>query len=503
MMRILQINLGVGQASQGLMEQVAKEIEADVMVVSEPYRNKGEENAWYPDSIRRAAVAVTDRTSVENTGHPDRGFRWMEFSNIRLYSCYWPPHGSSSIAEFSDFLDRLDTSIRGSKMPVIAAGDFNAKSGFWGSNHEDARGALLTDLMSALNMTACNQGNNPTFVRGHSETHIDITFASSSIVNRITNWRVLEEESLSLHKYIAFDVLSTPRKLVHQNGGPKWSWRKQNEVKLREYIDRTIVPPTDYAQAGAEALSKYLVLAYDSSMLKSNYRGNKKQMHWWTKEIADLRKKCLSARRKLKRANRMRDNDSNSSELLNYRESQKALKIEIEKSKNRSWKVLCRQVDVDPWGLPYKIVTKKLIGRKPIPGITVPGRIERIVEELFPTKNNIIWHTQQEKLTFLEVTISEVKECAKKIPSGKAPGPDEIPDVIVKMVAAGRPNAPCKTYNSCFEEAYFPEAWKVAKLVLLRKGNKPLEQPSSYRPICWLNTVGKFFERVIKRRLEL
>lgn len=288
----------------------------------------------------------------------------MDFSNIRLYSCYWPPHGSSSIAEFLDFLDRLNTSIRGSKMPVIAAGDFNAKSGFWGSNHEDARGVLLTDLMSAHNMTACNQGNNPTFVREHSETHIDITFASNSIVNRITNWRVLEDESLSLHKYMAFDVLSTPRKLAHQNGGPKWSWRKLNEVKPREYIDRTIVPPTDYAQAGAEALSKYLELACDSSMPKANYRGNKKQMHWWTNGIADLRKKCLSARRKLKQANRRRDNDPNSSELLNYRESQKALKIEIEKSKNRSWKALCRQVDVDPWGLPYKIVTKKLIGEK-------------------------------------------------------------------------------------------------------------------------------------------
>lgn len=133
----------------------------------------------------------------------------------------------------------------------------------------------------------------------------------------------------------------------------------------------------------------------------------------------------------------------------------------------------------------------------------MPGRTERIVEELFPTKSNIIWHTQQEKLTFPEVTISEIKECAKKIPSGKAPGPDGIPGVIVKMVAAGRPNALCKAYNSCFEEAYFPEAWEVAKLVLLRKGDKPLEQPSSYRPICLLDTVGKFFERVIKRRLEL
>lgn len=42
-------------------------------------------------------------------------------------------------------------------------------------------------------------------------------------------------------------------------------------------------------------------------------------------------------------------------------------------------------------------------------------------------------------------------------------------------------------------------------MVLLQKGqkgNKPLDQPSSYRPICLLNTRGKFLERLIKNRLE-
>lgn len=38
--------------------------------------------------------------------------------------------------------------------------------------------------------------------------------------------------------------------------------------------------------------------------------------------------------------------------------------------------------------------------------------------------------------------------------------------------------------------------------MLLRKGEKPVGNPSSYRPICLLNTAGKLFERIIKRRLE-
>lgn len=114
----------------------------------------------------------------------------MKLSGFRLYSCYWPPHSSTNITEFSNFLDRLETSIRESMKPVIAAGDFNSNSGMWGSNMEDARGGLLSDLMSSLNMIVCNKGNSPTFVRGYSETHIDITFASERIGNRISNWRI-------------------------------------------------------------------------------------------------------------------------------------------------------------------------------------------------------------------------------------------------------------------------------------------------------------------------
>lgn len=90
MIRILQINVGIGRASQGMMKKVAEEINADVMVFSEQNRNEGEDNAWYPDSTGKAAVAVTDRISVENPGQPEQGFRWVELSGIRLYSCYWP-----------------------------------------------------------------------------------------------------------------------------------------------------------------------------------------------------------------------------------------------------------------------------------------------------------------------------------------------------------------------------------------------------------------------------
>jgi len=57
-------------------------------------------------------------------------------------------------------------------------------------------------------------------------------------------------------------------------------------------------------------------------------------------------------------------------------------------------------------------------------------------------------------------------------------------------------------FNACLRDGMFPKEWKTAKLVLLRKGDKPLNNPKSYRLICLLNTIGKFFERIIKVRLE-
>lgn len=39
-------------------------------------------------------------------------------------------------------------------------------------------------------------------------------------------------------------------------------------------------------------------------------------------------------------------------------------------------------------------------------------------------------------------------------------------------------------------------------MVLLRKGDKPLDVPSSYRPLCILDTPGKLLEKMINNRLR-
>ena len=59
-----------------------------------------------------------------------------------------------------------------------------------------------------------------------------------------------------------------------------------------------------------------------------------------------------------------------------------------------------------------------------------------------------------------------------------------------------------EAFNSCLREGGFFADWKRQRLALLRKGDKPLDKPSFFRPICLLDTMGKLLEDLILRRLQ-
>ena len=66
-----------------------------------------------------------------------------------------------------------------------------------------------------------------------------------------------------------------------------------------------------------------------------------------------------------------------------------------------------------------------------------------------------------------------------------------MPNEILTEVMAIYPQLLLEVFNSCLQEGRFFVDWKKQRLVLLRKGNKPLEDASFYRPICPLVTMGK------------
>ena len=149
----------------------------------------------------------------------------------------------------------------------------------------------------------------------------------------------------------------------------------------------------------------------------------------------------------------------------------------IKRSKRQCWTTLIEEVDNDPWGRPYKVVMTKLKGQ-PQQQPTCPDQLGRIVTTLFPTQEPFIYQVGQEEDEIIPlVTRQELLQASTKVGNTKAPGMDNIPNIALKTAIKAAPELFLDMYNTCLAEGTFPERWKKQRLVLLRKGNKPPDDP--------------------------
>lgn len=255
------------------------------------------------------------------------------------------------------------------------------------------------------------------------------------------------------------------------------------------------------AEQTATQLMSMVSKACDGSMSKCSRRNHHPPTYWWNGEIAELRKRCHCTRRQ---AQRSRGHENHDILHQQYAIARKDFVRAIKVSKRRMWRELCDMVDMDPWGMPYRTVMAKVKSSALTPPSS-PELLESIVSTLFP---EVPTTTYPENPTAIDledipsITEEELLKACSRIGDNKAPGPDGIPNVALKAAVRLRLDVFLKTYNACLHEGVFPRQWKQQKLVLLPKGNKPPGEPSSYRPICLLDTAGKLLERILASRLE-
>ena len=85
-------------------------------------------------------------------------------------------------------------------------------------------------------------------------------------------------------------------------------------------------------------------------------------------------------------------------------------------------------------------------------------------------------------------TLEELRRAGGRLKANKTQEINGVPNEILKEVIGAYPVILLKGFNSCLQEGRFFVDWKKQKFILLRKGNKPLEDTSSYRPICPFDT---------------
>lgn len=187
-----------------------------------------------------------------------------------------------------------------------------------------------------------------------------------------------------------------------------------------------------------------------------------------------------------------------------FKKKRSDLKKAIKSSKTSCFKELCEKVDENPWGDAYKVVMKKIKGGKGQTP-TCPTLLKDVVQTLFPAQTPGGRRPQAGKPEGMEaptVTDEEVVQAAERFGNDKAPGLDGIPNKALKVAIKHNTGPFTELFTRCLREGVFPKIWKKQRLVLLQKPNKPAGEPSAYRPLCMLDTLGKILERLICVRLE-
>ena len=496
-MRIVQLNLNHCREAQDILYQNVRELKTDIAILSEPYNNDNGA-AWVSDLSGKAAIWACQNVLFTRTmTNKENGFVWVCVDGVFIYSCYAPP--SMTIEEYGVLLDRLVSNARGQR-PLIIAGDFNAWAVDWGCRRTSPRGRMLIDALMALDVVLVNEGTTHTFQRAGMGSVIDVTFMSENLARRETDWKVSDIYTHSDHQIIVFTVNGA------RQPGPKvvprrMGWRS---ATFDEALFKLMMADANDVQGTAcdkaQASIKYITKACDAAMVRRSIRRGRPPVYWWNEEIAQLRTDCNKVRRLYQRS---RGRENFITLQLRYRLARRQLKSAIITSKQKCFKDLCMEVDRDPWGRPYRVVMGKLKPTRLRPP-TCPNLMLNIVTTLFPRQAEGHYNFDQLVVDDVIPPISkeELLMACRKMSNNKAPGLDNIPNIALRVAINAQPDIFARMYDACLREGVFPKQWKVQKLVLIPKGQKPPDEPSSYRPICLLDSAGKLFERVIYNRLE-
>ena len=162
-------------------------------------------------------------------------------------------------------------------------------------------------------------------------------------------------------------------------------------------------------------------------------------------------------------------------------------------SRLQCWKDLISEVEKDPWGLALKIVTKGLVTRRKTPGLDNPDRVKYIVRsffsrvEPFQRRDRSPCVVRREEL----FTLEELKRAGRRLKANTAPNIDGVLNDILKEVIGVYPEILLEDFNYFLREGRFFVDWKKQRLVLLRKGKKPLGVTSLHLS-CALLTTSEF-----------
>ncbi|KAK3526392.1 hypothetical protein QTP70_025421, partial [Hemibagrus guttatus] len=243
------------------------------------------------------------------------------------------------------------------------------------------------------------------------------------------------------------------------------------------------------------------------------WRKEDKETWWWNEEVQD------SIQRK--RLAKKWDMDRTEENRQEYKELQRRVKREVSKAKQKAYDELytrldtregekdlyrlTRQRDRDGKDVQQVRVIKNRDGRVLTSEESVQRRWKEYFEELMNEKNER--EKRVEGVNSVEQKVDkirkdEVRKALKRMKSGKAVGPDDIPVEVWKCLGEAAVEFLASLFNRVLESERMPEEWRRSVLVPIFKNKGDVQSCSNYRGIKLMSHTMKVWERVVEARLR-
>ncbi|KAK3531873.1 hypothetical protein QTP70_033954, partial [Hemibagrus guttatus] len=215
------------------------------------------------------------------------------------------------------------------------------------------------------------------------------------------------------------------------------------------------------------------------------------------------------------------DMDRTEENRQEYKELQRRVKREVSKAKQKAYDELytrldtregekdlyrlARQRDRDGKDVQQVRVIKDRDGRVLTSEESVQRRWKEYFEELMNEENER--EKRVEGVNSVEQKVDkirkdEVRKALKRMKSGKAVGPDDIPVEVWKCLGEAAVEFLTSLFNRVLESERMPEEWRRSVLVPIFKNKGDVQSCSNYRGIKLMSHTMKLWERVVEARLR-
>ncbi|KAK3506985.1 hypothetical protein QTP70_034266 [Hemibagrus guttatus] len=432
-------------------------------------------------------------------------------------------------------LDEVMESIPTGERVVIGA-DFNGHvgegntgdeevMGKFGVKERNLEGQMVVDFAKRMDMGVVNtyfqrrEEHRVTYKSGGRRTQVDYILCRRGNLKEISDCKVVVGESVARqHRMVVcrmtLMVCKTKRSKIEKK--TKWWKLKKEECceefrqKLRQALGGQVVLPDDW-ETTAEVIRETgrKVLGVSSGRRKED-----KETWWWNEEVQD----SIQRKRLAKKKWEMDRTEENRQE---YKELQRRVKREVSKAKQKAYEELytrldtregekdlyrlARQRDGDGKDVQQVRVIKDRDGRVLTSEESVQRRWKEYFEELMNEENER--EKRVEGVNSVEQKVDkirkdEVRKTLKRMKSGKAVGPDDIPVEVWKCLGEAAVEFLANLFNRVLESERMPEEWRRSVLVPIFKNKGDVQSCSNYRGIKLMSHTMKVWERVVEARLR-